>query len=349
MSCGSSHSKGGAQQQGWCNCGLPSGQRGNGHRPRVQLQLRSSSSTTTPFHSAMACGIPPHGPLPPSLACSNTSPSSSSPLPFRGPPTPRADYDMKDVERFHTDEAARRFHLPADEGQWDGEGKGACAWQAGWGAGRELGRGSAPGPASSVQQHDGWSMHLPCIFALRQAATLGLVPLLIPGCSLLCSHSYISMPSLLLHLLPLPHFSKALPHTSPLLPPASLTSPRSLSADYDMKDVERFAERAAKAAGGEQTVWNGEGPGANTAAMAGPAWPWLALNRLSMVCPKMGPCAIDHWRNAHRFPALPQPALPGPAWTCLANPGHAPNASFVATLPVPRFMANQLAPARLCH
>ena len=31
---------------------------------------------------------------------------------------------MKDVERFHEQEAARAFHLPADEGQWDGEGKG---------------------------------------------------------------------------------------------------------------------------------------------------------------------------------------------------------------------------------
>lgn len=33
------------------------------------------------------------------------------------------DYTMRDVERFHEDEAARKFHLPADMGQWDGEGK----------------------------------------------------------------------------------------------------------------------------------------------------------------------------------------------------------------------------------
>ncbi|KAL4443920.1 hypothetical protein ABPG75_011657 [Micractinium tetrahymenae] len=33
------------------------------------------------------------------------------------------DYTMKDVERLHEREAARRFHLPADEGQWDGEGR----------------------------------------------------------------------------------------------------------------------------------------------------------------------------------------------------------------------------------
>lgn len=33
------------------------------------------------------------------------------------------DYTMRDVERLHEREAARRFHLPADEGQWDGEGR----------------------------------------------------------------------------------------------------------------------------------------------------------------------------------------------------------------------------------
>ncbi|KAI7838224.1 hypothetical protein COHA_007971 [Chlorella ohadii] len=33
------------------------------------------------------------------------------------------DYTMRDVERFHEDEAARKFHLPADMSQWDGEGK----------------------------------------------------------------------------------------------------------------------------------------------------------------------------------------------------------------------------------
>ncbi|PRW32497.1 cold shock [Chlorella sorokiniana] len=30
---------------------------------------------------------------------------------------------MRDVERLHEDEAARKFHLPADMSQWDGEGK----------------------------------------------------------------------------------------------------------------------------------------------------------------------------------------------------------------------------------
>lgn len=38
---------------------------------------------------------------------------------------------MKDVERLHEREAARLFHLPADEGQWDGEGRGELVEQGG--------------------------------------------------------------------------------------------------------------------------------------------------------------------------------------------------------------------------
>lgn len=59
-------------------------------------------------------GYPPA--VPASQACS----SLCRPSPFH-----ETDYTMRDVERLHDDEKARKFHLPADMGQWDGESPGA--------------------------------------------------------------------------------------------------------------------------------------------------------------------------------------------------------------------------------
>lgn len=59
------------------------------------------------------------------------SPAPPPPPPFRPP----ADYSMRDVERFHDEVAAVQRHLPADMGQWDGEGTGARACTRSGGAG----------------------------------------------------------------------------------------------------------------------------------------------------------------------------------------------------------------------
>lgn len=148
-----------------------------------------------------------------------TAPASLPPAPL-----PSADYTMKDVERLHEDEAARKRHLPADMSQWDGEGAGARRRRPGRGARRA--RACLAGiPARAPH---------PRVFACPSRHPLCWMRMPAPTTGHTHSHSHCCC----FIRTPLAH------------------------ADYGMKDVEAFHEAAKTGAGpGGQSVWNGEGPG----------------------------------------------------------------------------------------
>lgn len=106
------------------------------------------------------------------------------------------------------DEAARKFHLPADMGQWDGEGKGALSAVCGWAACGQHGRsgGQREQPVDGEEHWPGrghyvgsWACH-----SARDSGELILSP----------------------------------PNSPPNSPPP----------DYNMKDVQAFHEVQARAA-----------------------------------------------------------------------------------------------------
>lgn len=165
------------------------------------------------------------------------------PFPLKGALGPAsADYTMRDVERLHEREAARRFHLPADEGQWDGEGRGALA--------RSGDRDRCPGCTCPLL--------VVCVVLLCRLCPAARAQ---DGCFQVMMGDGVAPQGLPVSIGEPTLLAAAASHdpSRPLLLP--------LPADYDMADVQALARAVAgtaRAFAGDPTVFNGEGEGVDS-------------------------------------------------------------------------------------